>query len=220
MIPAGSQLKRPTRIWSFNLMRRPPTAPESRNILSFTSASQAFRHNNQPPWIVQSFLQRPGISVLPLRRREELGVPRCSFVQLAPRFCPQTASPILHMNISRWDGPIWRDFRCGPWRRRGKGRTQRRLVGRGGDYENGNNHEPPTAPLMLHDCAYTRKIKAYQNITPIFALCMREIVYDTLFDINCTFGRREMKDAGRKLWSRVMNGMCSFLQLQEAKQGL
>lgn len=58
---------------------------------------------------------------------------------------------------------------------------------------------PPTAPLMLHDCAYTRKIKAYQNITPIFALCMREIVYDMLFDINCTFGRREMKDAGRKL---------------------
>lgn len=48
---------------------------------------------------------------------------------------------------------------------------------------------------------------------------MREIVYDTLFDINCTFGRREMKDAGQKLWSRVMNGMCSFLQLQEAKQG-
>lgn len=72
-------------------------------------------------------------------------------------------------------------------------------------YENRNNHKTPlpnstlTAPLMLHDCAYARKIKAYQNITLIFALCMREIAYDTLFDINCTFGRRKMKDSRAKL---------------------
>lgn len=65
---------------------------------------------------------------------------------------------------------------------------------------------------MLHDYAYARKIKAYQNITLIFALCMREIVYDTLFDVNCTFGRRKMKDA--------VDGMRSFLQLQETKQDL
>lgn len=67
------------------------------------------------------------------------------------------------------------------------------------------NYTPPpvspplTAPLMLRDCAHACKIKAYQNITLIFALCMREIVYDTLFDINCTFGKRKMKDVKAKL---------------------
>lgn len=44
------------------------------------------------------------------------------------------------------------------------------------------------------------QIKAYQNITPRFALWMRESMHDTLYERNCTFGKK-MKDEG-KLWHK------------------
>lgn len=116
MVLASSQLKRPTLIWSFNLMRRPPGALESRNILSFASASQAFGHNNQALWFLQSFLLRRGISALPLLSARAW-LPRCSSAQLFSLLCPQTASLILCMNISRREGPVRHHFHFGPWRR-------------------------------------------------------------------------------------------------------
>lgn len=123
----------------------------------------------------------------------------------APRFAlpAKTTSPILHMNISPRDGPVRHNFHCGPWRRWWKGRTQRRRRGSAMKIETTvTPPHPPlplTAPLMFLDRAYARKIKAYQNITLIFALCMCKIVYDMLFDIHCTFGRRKTNDVSAKL---------------------